>query len=270
MKTVKRITNIIILILAGAVVLNYGVYLAHLIAFPEQPLAFIITFIVLGATILPIFFRKPLKRLLKKAYPVLKGIYAACLAFYVVTFIGMTVMIFRGAGAETPPEELPSDMVLVVYGAKVGGTKESPTPGQFLRFRLDKAVKVLSADSGAVCIVCGGKGSNEPVAEAIVMRDYLVAKGIDANRIYVDAESENTIENIDNAMKIIEENGLENCKVACLSTEYHVPRIKFLCEKAGLGAQYYYYADSPNFFGLWSGLVREYMSYGKLLLTGHL
>ena len=270
MKTLKTIINIIILILAGAVVLNYGVYLAHLIAFPEQPLAFIITFIVLGATILPIVFRKPLARLLKKAFPVFKGIYAACLAFYVVTFIGMTAMIFHGAGAETPPEELPEKTVLVVYGAKVGGTAEHPTPGKFLRYRLDKAAGVLSANDGAVCIVCGGKGRDEPVAEAVVMRDYLIAKGVDGDRILVDAESENTIENIDNAMKIIKENGLEDCKVACLSTDYHVPRIKYLCEKAGFDAEYYYYADSPNFFGLWSGLVREYMSYGKLLLTGHL
>ena len=270
MKTAKKIYDIIILILAGAVVLNYGVYLAHLIAFPEQPLAFIITFLVLGGVILPIVFRKPLKRILKKAYPVFKAIFAFCLAFYVVTFIGMTVMISRGAGAETPPEELPSDTVLIVYGAKVGGTAENPTPGQFLRFRLDKAAKVLEAAPNTVCIVCGGKGSNEPVAEALVMRDYLAAKGIADDRIIVDAESKNTIENIDNAMKLIKENGLEKYHVACLSTEYHVPRIKYLSERAGLDAGYYYYADSPNFFGLWSGLVREYMSYGKLLLTGHL
>lgn len=270
MKVIKRIYNTAALVLAGIVILNYGVYLLHLIAFPEQPIAFILTFIALGASILPIVFRKQLKRLLKNAFPVLKGIWVFCLAAYAVTFFAMVVYIFAGAGSEIVPSELPDKTVVIVYGAKVGGTEENPTPGKFLRYRLDKASEVLEAKESALCIVCGGKGKNEPVSEAEVMRDCLVSKGISSDRIYLDDESENTIENIENALAIIKENGLEDYKIACLSTEFHIPRIKFLSEKYGLDADYYYYAPSPNFFGLWSSLVREYMSYGKLLLTGHL
>ena len=270
MKTAKKIINVVILILAGIAVLNYTVYLIHLIVFPEQPLAFIITFAVLGATILPIVFRKPLRKILKKAYPVLKGVYAACLLFYAVTFVAMCVMIFGGKSGETAPEELPDKTVLVVYGAKVGGTEQDPTPGAFLRFRLNRAAEILNKKESALCIVSGGKGNNEPVAEAVVMRDYLISRGVAPERILVDELSANTIENIDRAMQIIDEYGIGDYAVACLSTDYHVPRIKYLCEKEGLRAEYYYHAPCPNFFGLWSGLVREYMSYGKLLLTGHL
>ena len=268
MTKLKRTANIVIGALAGITLLNYTVYLIHLIAFPEQPLAFIITFCVIGAIVLPVIFRNGLRKIFGKAYPVLKGIWAACLLFYVVSFTVMTVGIF--SEKETAPSELPEDTVLVVYGAKVNGTKEDPYPGTFLRYRLDRAAQIMKEAPSSVCIVCGGKGDNEPCAEADVMRNYLISAGIDPSRVFVDDKSENTIENIDNAMEIISENGLEDRPVACLTTDYHLPRVRFLCGREGLDADFYYSAKSPNFFGLWSGLVREYMSYGKLILTGHL
>ncbi len=268
MTKLKKCANVLIGFLAAFVLLNYTVYLIHLIAFPEQPLAFIITFCVIGAVILPIVFRKALRRLLKKAYPVLKGVWAACMLFYVVTFTVMAAGIL--SSDEKTPSELPEDTVIVVYGAKVNGTKEDPYPGTFLKYRLNRTAEIMKEAPSSVCIVCGGKGDNEPCAEAEVMRDYLISAGIDPERIYVEAKSKNTIENIDNAMEIIKENGLEGRSVACLTTDYHLPRVKFLCERQGLSAEYFYSAKSPNFFGLWSGLVREYMSYGKLILTGHL
>lgn len=266
----KKTLNILIGIAAGVTLLNYTVFLISLLIFPGQPIAYIITIIVLAATALPIIFRKQLKKILKKAYPVLKGIWAACLTFYVVSFAVMVTLIFTGSGTEVPPSELADDTVIIVYGAKINGTKENAYPGKALRYRLDYAADVMKDAEESVFIVCGGKGANEPCAEATVMKDYLVSIGIDEDRIFVDDESENTIENIDNAMKIIEDEGLSDRKVACLSTEFHVPRIKFLCGKAGLNVDYYFYAPSPNFFSLWSSLVREYMSYGKLILTGHL
>ena len=268
MTVLKRCANALIGVLAGIVLLNYTVYLIHLVAFPEQPLAFIITFCVLGAVLLPIIFRKRLRRLLKKAYPVLKGIWAACLLFYVVTFTVMTVGI--ASSDETAPDALPENTVVIVYGAKVNGTKDAPYPGTFLRCRLDRASAILKEAPSAVCIVSGGKGDNEPCSEASVMKEYLVGAGIDGGRIIVEDRSKNTIENIENSMELIRERGLEDFSVVCVSTDYHVPRVRFLCEKAGLDVLCYYPAKSPNFFGLWSGLVREYMSYGKLILTGHL
>jgi len=270
MKITKKILNVAVGFFAAVALINYTVYLIHLLFFPEQPLAFIITFAVLSVIILPIIFRNPLKRILKRAYPVLKAIWSAGLAIYAISFLAMVIFIFAGAGAEPSSSDLPDDTVIIVYGAKVGGTKEAPTPGLFLKYRLNYTADIMKNAPSSVCIVCGGKGDNEPIAEAVVMKDYLISHGIDADRIFTDDKSENTIENIDNAMSIIKRVGLEDYSVACLSTEFHIPRIKFLCSKAGLSVDYYFYAPSPNFFGLWSSLVREYMSYGKLILTGHL
>ena len=101
MTGLKKAVNAVIGVLAALVLLNYTVYLIHLLAFPEQPLAFIITFCVIGAVLLPVIFRKKLRKLLGKAYPILKGIWALCLLFYVVSFAVMTVGII--SSKETAP-----------------------------------------------------------------------------------------------------------------------------------------------------------------------
>ncbi len=268
MKKSRKILNIIIGFCAAFTLFNYSVYLIHQIVFPEQATALIITLSVIAAVALPVIFRNGIKKILKKAYPVFKTIWALCLVFYVVSFTVMTVGIF--SSRETAPDKLPEDTVIVVYGAKVNGTKDSPYPGQFLKFRLDRTAEIMKGAPSSVCIVCGGQGENEPCAEALVMKDYLISAGIDGSRLFVDDRSKNTIENIENAKRIISENGLSDCPVACLSSKYHLPRIRYLCGRYGLDAEYYYSSASPNIFGLWSGLVREYMSYGKLILMGHL
>ena len=122
----------------------------------------------------------------------------------------------------------------------------------------------------SVCIVCGGRGANEPGAEAVVMRDYLISHGVSPSRIFTDDRSRDTAENIENAKEIIKENGLEKHKVALLSTGFHIPRIKLLCKKANFEADYCFSASSPSSFGLWSCRVREYMSYWKMALRGKL
>ena len=43
-----------------------------------------------------------------------------------------------------------------------------------------------------MCIVSGGKGETEPVAEAYAMRDYFVDMGIDEERILTEADSYST------------------------------------------------------------------------------
>ena len=71
MKKNRKITDILILVFAGVTLFNYIAYLVHLIAFPEQIFAFVITFIILTITALPIVFRKKLKAVLKKSFPFL-------------------------------------------------------------------------------------------------------------------------------------------------------------------------------------------------------
>lgn len=69
-------------------------------------------------------------------------------------------------------------------------------PSTVLTFRLDTALSYLQDNPRTVCVVSGGQGPAEPAAEAPIMRDYLVAHGIDAGRILVEDQSMTTAENL--------------------------------------------------------------------------
>ena len=268
--TAGKILDKIIAVCAVVMLINYSLFLLKLVISPSQLLSYVITFAVLIFVPLCLIFRHKLEKLLKKAFPVFKGIFAAGLIFYVVTFAAMCLFIFAGRSEEIPPEELPEKTVILVYGAKVNGSGENAYPSASLRRRLDTAAELLEKAPDSLCIVSGGQGANEHRPEGDVMKEYLVAKGIAAERIISENTSKNTIENIENSVKIMEDEGLDDYEIACVSTNSHIPRIKILCKKQGITPICCYYAPSPDPFTLYTGLVREYMSYGKLLLTGHL
>lgn len=262
--------DLYLLLLAAITLLNYVTYFLHMLFFPESKTAYVVASVVILITLLPILFRKLLKKLFGRLFKALKFIWGAGLTFYVISFAVMCAVIFIGAGIETSASEIPEGTVFIVYGAKVQGPADSAYPGSVLKRRLDHAYEVMKDVPDAVCIVSGGQGKNENAAEGDVMKEYLVNLGMDAAQIFVDDTSSNTLENVINSKEIIEKENLSDRKIACVSTGFHIPRIRYLCAKEGLTVSYCYYASSPNPVSLYTSLVREYMSYGKLVLTGHL
>ncbi len=67
------------------------------------------------------------------------------------------------------------------------------------------------------------------------MYAYLVERGIDEERIYIEDQSTDTVENIQYSMKIIEENNL-NDNAAIVTSDYHVYRSLVYAEREGLNA----------------------------------
>ena len=100
------------------------------------------------------------------------------------------------------------------------------------------------------------------------MRKYLVAKGIPDERIIVEDQAKDTIQNVEFSKKLITEMGLEGRTVACVSTGFHIPRIMYLTSKADFG-DYFYRAPGSNFYIEFTSVVREYMSYVKLFVRGY-
>ena len=162
------------------------------------------------------------------------------------------------------PEDLNEETVFVVYGAGLRGER----PGSVLRKRLNKTVEYMEEIPGSVCIVTGGQGPDEVISEAQARKNYLVdEKGIEPERIYLDDASGNTIENIKNALDIMETAGIADYKIVSVSNAFHIPRIKLICARLHCKSEFIL-AKDPNPYALFSALVREYMSYGKLLLLG--
>ena len=138
---------------------------------------------------------------------------------------------------------------IIVLGAQV---RESG-PSVVLQYRLDAAIEYLNENPDTVCIVSGGQGVNEPFSEAEGMAKYLLENGIEKDRILLEDESRNTVQNIQNSKDIMEElyNG-----VGIVTNNFHIFRAVQLAKAQGLKCVSGIAADS-NVLYLPNNMLRE-------------
>ena len=144
-----------------------------------------------------------------------------------VAYVGLVAMVFWRAGHLPPTEDYDA---IIVLGAQV---KPDGEPSIQLQWRLDAAVEAWQ-QVNTVIVTCGAQGGNEPAPEALVMRDYLVARGIPEDTILTDTVSYNTRQNIRNAAELLE--GLDVKQVLIVTSDYHLARAMALAEDEGLSA----------------------------------
>ena len=116
---------------------------------------------------------------------------------------------------------------IIVLGAQV----REDGPSVVLKYRLDTAIAYLNENPDTICIVSGGQGINEPFSEAEGMSEYLLENGIEKNRIILENESKNTVENIQKSKMLIEQpyNG-----VGIVTNNFHVFRATQIAKAQGL------------------------------------
>jgi len=155
--------------------------------------------------------------------------------------------------------------VLIILGSKI----YSNTPTLMLVSRLDAAVEYVKTCSDIPIIVSGGQGTDEKVSEAEAMFRYLVASGVDENRIWKEDASVNTRENISFSIKLMKYKGLDvaNLKVAVLSNEFHLFRTGIIAKKAGLEI-IPVAAKTPGLLRRIYHYMREVLALGVEVLTG--
>ena len=95
-------------------------------------------------------------------------------------------------------------------------------------------------------ICCGGKGENEPEAEGIVMRNWLIEHGADPEHVIAESRSVNTRENLLEARTIMEELGYRDAIV--VTSDYHVARALALCRQIGIEATGKGSPSKPEYF----------------------
>ena len=132
-------------------------------------------------------------------------------------------------GALNAPPEDGTPVTVVVLGCKV---QKSGKPSLILSRRLIAALDYLTAHPDANCVVSGGRGDDEPVAEADCMRDWLVSRGVDPARILTENASTSTEENLRFSAALIEENGLPDTLVI-VTNEFHQTRAGMIADKLG-------------------------------------
>ncbi len=257
----RKFVDIAAIALGGFAFVAYISYLIKLVLWPETLSALVICLSVMALTALPVIFHKQLAVVLpKRLFAALKIIYLSAGVFYAVTFAVMCLYISGVNNRQVTPDELSEETVIIVYGAGLEGER----PGKALQKRLNTAAELYN---GCYVIVSGGKGDNEVCTEASAMKEYLCEKGIPEEKIIEEDRSRNTIQNINYSFEIIKENGLLDYKVVSVSNAFHIPRIILLCRNLGYES-YPALAPDPDSRFIFATLVREYMSYVKLILFG--
>ena len=125
-----------------------------------------------------------------------RGFYG-CLTVGLAALLGLEVFIInRGRSDMTP---LPADAVIVL-GAGVNGTE----PSLSLRTRLDKAVDYLERWPDIPAVLTGGTGYGEEISEARAMYEYLQYNGIPEDKLLIEDQSSDTVQNIEFSRTVID------------------------------------------------------------------
>lgn len=209
---------------------------------------------VFFAVLIPFFHFGIWRRIPK----MLRRIIAVVLVVGIVSFSFVEACVISGFFVQ---EEAGLDYI-VVLGAQV----RKSGPSVVLRYRLDRAVDYLMENENTICIVSGGQGANEPVSEAQGMYTYLLEKGIPEDRILMEDESVNTVQNLTNSKAFLNP---ENDRVGIVTSNFHIFRSTRIAKRQGYAHVCGIVAGSnPNY--LLNNMVREFFGVVKDLLCGNM
>ena len=186
--------------------------------------------------------------------------------------ISMINMIFILTPEILEPDEK-VDQVILLGG---GIDKDGKLPKSVLT-RVEKTAEYLKLNPEAVCVVSGGTLHWLPYAEAPELKNQLVKRGIAAERILVEDQAKDTIQNLKYSSKLLAEyksttiQEILNTPTALVSTHYHLKRAELLAHRMGFKNIKGIGAACPAIYVPHS-YVREICAYVKLnlriLLTG--
>ncbi len=125
--------------------------------------------------------------------------------------------------------------VVIVLGA---GIKNSQVTN-ILAYRLNSAVEAYEKNNDITIVVTGGMGHGEDVAEAVVMKQYLIDKGVPQEKIIQEDKSESTQENFLFAKKLLEDAGIDtSLPISFATNHFHCYRASLFAKDAGFTEVY--------------------------------
>lgn len=119
---------------------------------------------------------------------------------------------------------------IIVLGCQV---KPDGTPSLQLQWRMDAGYDAW-VKHPCLIVVTGGQGADEPRPEGQVMYDYLLKKGVPADRLICEDHSVNTRQNLREAAALLSGRGAT--RVLIVTSDYHLPRAIAMAEDEGLTA----------------------------------
>lgn len=123
--------------------------------------------------------------------------------------------------------DVSDNKLLLVFGKQLVNEQ----PDSEYQARLQRAVSLLQAYPDSRVLLLGGYTSNATISESAAGRSYLLRCGISAERVEIEDDSHNTLENIKEARKHIDKDCTE---VALISNRYHLARVCVMARGFGL------------------------------------
>ena len=165
---------------------------------------------------------------------VMRWLWRALAAGVAVVLIAAGAVIATGLLADAPA----ADVAVVLGNTVAADGKPSPR----LAARLDRACDCVAAERCKIVFVSGGVDPDGH-DEAVVMRDYLLARGVPAARIVVDSLGNDSWATARHASAYMREHGYTS---ALAVTQYfHVPRTMLALKRQGVAQVG---GASPRFF----------------------
>lgn len=155
-------------------------------------------------------------------------------------------------------DEIHEADVAVVLGNTVN---PDGTPSRRLAARLDMALELYHRGVFKNVIVSGGLG-REGFDEAVVMKDYLVRRGVKQDHITVDSLGLTTAATARNVAAITKEHHWSG--VLVISQYFHIPRCRLAFSQAGVNPIYTAHARYFELRDLYS-IFREVIGYAAYL-----
>ena len=166
-----------------------------------------------------------------------------------------------------------ADHVILLGG---GISKDGELPKSVMS-RVEKAAEYLNQNPQSICVVTGGTLRWLPYPEAPEIKRQLIAKGISAERILVEDQALDTIQNFQLSCKMLSEfKGISveevlNTPTAVVTSRFHLRRSERLARRMGFTNIKGIPAKCPAVYVIHS-YVREICAYVKLnlriILTG--
>lgn len=192
-----------------------------------------------------------------------KHAYRLLLCLFCAAITAFLALEFKITGYGETDTETPVSAV-VILGAGVNGTE----PSLSLAVRLTAALDYLADKPEIPIVVTGGQGGGEDITEAQCMADWLIARGMAENRIYLEEQATNTQENIEFSKAVLERIGIDTTgNIAVVTADYHLYRAHLYW---GIPWMVPVAAKMPTFY--WpltlNYYIREAFAVAKILVFG--
>ncbi len=176
---------------------------------------------------------------------------------------------------------------IIVFGAGISKNKN-----EIMNSRVEKAIEYSKKYKKCKFVLTGAKGSDEPIEEALYMKNYMTDRGMDERRIIIDNHSYNTYENLINSLNLIKKDVLNRNKkeniitrpfknvekeyfdldflnIGFMSSEFHLTRINMMAKKVGIYRPYDIACETINIYKPYM-YIREDLSLFKAFVLNQL